>query len=77
MKVQLNFSGNMGYGADQVSSLSLADLRSAIEEAIEEFGEDADVVMYQVNNGRGANYGEFCGPVWELFSAVDGEDDEL
>lgn len=70
----MNFQGNQGYGADQVSGMSLADLLATVEEAVEEFGGDAEVVLYQVNNGRGANFGVFVGE-FDLFES-DGEEDQ-
>ncbi|WAB10112.1 hypothetical protein SEA_GRAVAILLIA_2 [Mycobacterium phage Gravaillia] len=75
MKVLLNHTGNRGYGADQVTGIiTLADLRAAVDEAIEEWGEDAEVVTYQTNNGRGANYGTLDDAA-ELFTAAEDDDD--
>ncbi|QBQ71205.1 hypothetical protein SEA_DAEGAL_3 [Mycobacterium phage Daegal] len=74
MKILLNHYGNRGYGADQVTGMSLAALRDAVAEAIEEWGEDTEVVTYQTNNGRGASYGVFADE-YELFTAAEDDDD--
>lgn len=58
MRIQMNFSGNRGYTADQIDTpMRLDDLLVMVQEAVEEWGEDAEVVMHQTNNGHGANYG--------------------
>lgn len=58
MNVKMNFEGNLGYAADQVSNkMTLADLLTQVEEAIEKYGEDAEVVSFQTNNRYGACYG--------------------
>lgn len=74
-KVLLNCEGNLGYGPDQIhSGTTLACLLEAVEEAIAEWGEDAEVVLHQTNNGRGANFGKLA--KWTLFDAADPEDEE-
>lgn len=71
--VHLKFEGNLGYSADQVDrgerGLTIGDLISALEEAAEEFGEDTPVVLYQVNNPYGANFGRLY-----ALDLVGGED---
>lgn len=56
--VILNIQDNQGYAPDQVASrsISLKDLLSEVTEAIERFGEDAQIVL---SNGQqyGAGYG--------------------
>lgn len=79
-RISLNVEGNLGYGPDQIqTSVTLADLLEQVQEAINEWGEDAEVVLYQSNNRYGANYGRLSR--YELFDTPDnydeeGEDDE-
>ena len=70
-KVTFNVNGNLGYGANQVEGITLADLRDQLEAAIAEWGEDTEVVLHQANNSFGANYGGFS---HELFTEVDADD---
>jgi hypothetical protein len=75
MRVLMNHQGNLGYGPDQINNpITLNDLLEQIEEAIAEWGGDAEVVAYQTNNGHGANYGSMYRH--ELFEAVDGACEE-
>ena len=82
-RISLNVESNLGYGPDQIqTSVSLADLLEQVQEAIVEWGEDAEVVVYQINNRYGASYGQLARG-YELFDASDtyedgedGEDDE-
>lgn len=75
MKVRMNHAGNRGYAADQIEgAMTLADLLAAVEEAIIEWGEDAEVVTFQTNNGHGANFGHLH--EFDLFEAADDDDDE-
>ena len=78
-RISLNVEGNLGYGPDQIErAITLADLLEQVQEAIVEWGEDAEVVLYQTNNGYGASYGRLNR--YELFDTPDnyeeGEDDE-
>lgn len=58
MKVVFSIKDNEGYTADQVSSrLTLADLAGMLDEAINAYGEDAEVVTFNLNNPRGASWG--------------------
>lgn len=61
MKVQMNVQPHRGYSSDQVTenSMTLADLLAKVEEAIEEFGEDATVFTFDASNRYGASYGGF------------------
>ncbi|AZV01759.1 hypothetical protein HOV00_gp40 [Microbacterium phage Schubert] len=75
--VILPISDNQGYSPEQVSTqVTLGGLLEAIQIAIEEFGEDATVVL---SNGQqyGAGYGkiatEYTGEV--VFSDADDEGD--
>jgi hypothetical protein len=74
MKVLMNHQGNLGYGPDQVKGMTLDDLLAEVEQAIEDFGGDAEVIPHQTNNGRGANYGAL--QRFELFEPADVEDEE-
>lgn len=57
----LDVSPNNGYGPDQVEQkLTLAQLLEAVENAISEYGEDAEIITHDVTNSRGAKYGYIC-----------------
>lgn len=71
-KLLMHYSGNLGYGADQVNGQTLGEMLEAIQEAIDEYGEDAEVVLCQGNNGRGANYGRLAN-VLEMFELAEPE----
>jgi hypothetical protein len=75
MKVTMMFQGNLGYGHDQVNGMTLGELKEAVEMAICDWGEDAEVVLEQTNNGHGANFGKLYGPL-DLFQAADEDEDE-
>lgn len=67
MKVLLNAEGNLGYGSDQIDgSMTLGCLLEAVQNAIIDWGEDAEVVLHQTNNGYGANFGRLS--QWEVFT---------
>ena len=70
-RIRINFNGNQGYAADQIDDpATLGELLEAIQEAIEEHGEDAEVVAYQTNNPLGAAYGNLVN-VEELFDSPE------
>ena len=72
-KLLLNFQGNLGYGADQIAKgITLDDLQAAIEEAIENYGGDTEVVVYQGNAQYGAKYGRI--DTYDVFSPEDDEE---
>jgi hypothetical protein len=76
MKVLMYHQGNLGYAADQIENANtLADLRDAIEDAIDRFGKDAEVVLFQTNNGYGANFGKICTSE-DIFQSAAGECEE-
>lgn len=56
-KLILNVTPNAGYAADQVNGLTLAELRDLIADAIDEYGEDAELVTYDGGNRYGAKFG--------------------
>ncbi|MFJ6532502.1 hypothetical protein [Microbacterium sp. NPDC091662] len=76
--VQLNISDNEGYAPDQVgSTMTLGALLESLQDAVDEFGEDATVV---VANGQryGAGYGKLrVDRYGEVFSRPAAEDDEF
>lgn len=69
-KLLMHYSGNLGYADDQVNGQTLGEILEAIQDAIDEYGEDTEVVLYQGNNGRGANYGRLAN-VLEMFELAD------
>jgi len=71
--LRMKFSGNRGYGPDQVDSMTLGDLLEVVQEAVIEWGEDATFAPYQTNNGHGANYGEL--DAYDLFEEIPAEGD--
>lgn len=59
-RVVLTIRDNEGYTAEQAGSRhTLADLLHEVEAAIDDFGEDAEVVTFNLNNPRGASWGRF------------------
>jgi hypothetical protein len=75
-RVLMAHQGNLGYAPDQIeTSVTLADLLEKVQEAVDEHGEDAVVVLQQTNNGHGANYGKLYSG-YGLFEAVEEEFDE-
>ncbi len=74
-RVLMNISDNQGYAPDQITtSMTLGRLLEAVEDAIEDFGPDALIVL---NNGQryGAGYGRIVDPGFgQLFQSEDGED---
>lgn len=75
----LDVSPNSGYSPDQINQkLTLAQLLEAVENAISEYGEDAEIVTYDVNNSRGAKYGYICQHWGEVeFRDTDEDDDDF
>lgn len=57
MKLALSHNANQGYGPDQVKGMTLRDLLTAVQEAIDEHGEDAEIVTKDNGNRYGANWG--------------------
>ena len=73
-KVLFAIEGNLGYAADQVSGMTLAELLNAVEAAVDEFGADAEVVVHQTNNRYGANFGRID-PYADMFTPAEPECD--
>ncbi|WP_136053592.1 hypothetical protein [Microbacterium sp. K5D] len=78
--VQIHINDNQGYAPDQISThITLKAVLESIQDAIEEFGKDATVVL---NNGQryGASYGSFVrayGNSLEITSAEQDEEEGL
>jgi hypothetical protein len=75
--VILNFDGNQGYSAEQVENrtITLRDLRDALEQAIADHGEDTPVVLADSGNQYGAQFGVFNSWV-DLFETDQPTDEE-
>lgn len=74
--ILLSVQPNEGYSPDQIQHrLSLAELLEAVEYAISEYGDDAEIVL---DNGQryGAQYGYIAGRVEDLFVEADDSDDD-
>lgn len=76
-QVILGVSANEGYAPEQIKSkVTLQDLLEAVEEAIENFGEDAQIVL---DNGQiyGARYGCIVTNFGEIeFEEVEDDEEE-
>lgn len=73
IRIQMNVESNLGYAPDQIARpISLRDLLEQVESAIFEWGEDAEVVLHQSNNGYGANYGR----LHRGYDLFDGSEDD-
>lgn len=73
--VTLNINDNQGYSPEQVmnESISLADLLSAVQDAILAHGEEAKIVL-----GNGQRYGATYGNIsqWQdIFEAPEEDED--
>ncbi len=53
-KIILRIRGNMGYGADQVNSITVGELRNLLEG----YDDDMEIVTENTSNRYGANFGE-------------------
>lgn len=72
MKYQLEISANRGYGADQITGTTVADLRQMLEGL-----EDDDVIItHDESNRYGASYGELLGYLEECEIEEDEEETE-
>lgn len=72
--VQMNFEGNRGYSADDVGArMTLDEFISEVEDARDEWGGDAIIVVHQ-NNNRGANFGHVSR--WPLFEEAGSDEDD-
>lgn len=75
-QVLMNIRTNQGYAPDQIDrTVTLADLKAALEEAIEEFGEEAQVVVFG-GKSYGADYGSIDSYADIFTSAKEEEEGE-
>jgi hypothetical protein len=75
-RVLLSIDDNEGYAPEQVdTTLTLGDLIAALQEAADEHGEDAIVVL---NNGQryGASFGRFTTMAGEIVDITATDEDE-
>ena len=56
-KVLLEINGARGYGSEQVHSITLGELKDMVEDYIEYYGEDTEIVTHDDINRYGASYG--------------------
>lgn len=70
-KVGLSILANAGYSANQVKGVTLGELRDFIEEMIEYYDEDTEVITVDSGNVYGAKYGKLY-----LQGLLVDEDDE-
>ena len=74
-RIQMNVESNPGYDLDQINQpVTLASILQQVQDAIDEWGEDAEVVLHQTNNGYGANYGRLYD--YGLFDGPEGDEAE-
>ena len=68
--VRLNLQGNLAFAAADVpgSGMTLGELLGDLQDAIERHGEDAELVTFQTNNERGAQWGRIS---YNPFDAAD------
>ena len=57
-KVGIGILANAGYGKDQVKGVTLAELKNFIDEMIEYYGEDTEIITIDRGNVYGAKYGK-------------------
>lgn len=64
-KIQLEINGATGYGAEQVNSITVGELK----EMLEYYDDDVEIVTHDVTNRYGASYGK-------IIEITDVEEDE-
>jgi hypothetical protein len=74
-KVGIGILANAGYGKDQVQGVTLGELRGFIDEMIESYGEDTEIITVDRGNKYGANYGKLY-LTDELENDYDEEEEE-
>lgn len=57
-KVGIGILANAGYGKDQVKGVTLGELQNFINEMIECYGEDTEIITIDRGNVYGAKYGK-------------------
>lgn len=68
-KLLLKINGARGYSSNQVNSISLGVLRDMVEEYIEYYGADTEIVTHDESNSYGASYGV-------IFDITEEEDED-
>lgn len=68
-KLLLKINGAKGYSSNQVNSISLGVLKDMVEEYIEYYGADTEIVTHDESNRYGASYGV-------IFEIAEEEEDE-
>lgn len=68
-KVLLEINGARGYGAEQVHSITLGELKNMVEEYIEYYGENTEIATHDETNRYGASYGV-------IYNITEVEEDE-
>ena len=64
-RVTLEITNNQGYAPDQVThTITLGDLQEILTEAINSYGEDAQIITHDGGNKYGANYGGILPHEW-------------
>lgn len=64
-KIQLEIYGAQGYGAEQVSSITVGELKAMLEG----YDDDIEIVTHDETNRYGASYGK-------IIEIVDADEDE-
>lgn len=57
MKYQLNIKSNLGYDSDQVSGITVGELKGMLDG----LDDEDQIITYDENNGYGASFGGFSG----------------
>ena len=57
-KIGIEILANAGYGMDQVSSITLGELKELVDELFEQYDENTEIVTVDSGNRYGAKYGK-------------------
>jgi len=74
-KVGIGILANAGYGKDQVQGVTIRELKEFIDEMIEYYGEDTEIITVDRGNKHGAKYGKLY-LTDELENDYDEEEEE-
>lgn len=69
-KVGIEILANAGYSMNQVKSITLGELKEFIDELIEYYDEDTEIVTVDNGNVYGAKYGRI------YLTQIDNDDDD-
>lgn len=64
MKYQLEITSNGGYGADQVTAMTVGELRNLLSD----FNDEDEIVLHDEGNRYGASFGYIQGDINEVES---------